>query len=299
MTQVPFSARHQAKRLRIDQDFPETARVGLLHVIHDLVGKEYVDGWAVLATELRRIAREPPVSYNSSIASIQRAQADVAAIVSTMQWAKVFDFCERLFSHLAIEKGYVDAFENYDVSVTRGDVQGYISAELQRLFSEEGLVFEFSDGVVRRRGRKHTVEVTTRADVVLDDARLAAARRHYAKALQFFRHPSQPDFENAVKEAVCAVEATGKALFPEAKASTLGDLLKWFSASRESSVPKALLQTFSGTYGFRNGGIGVGHGGATGGAATREVAEYVLAVSASQIIYLVDLSKSREDDVPF
>ena len=299
MTQSPFSARNQGKRQQIDQDFPNTARTGLLHVVHDLMDKRYLDGWAAVATELRRIAREAPGNYNSSGASVLRAQNDVAEFIEKVPWAKAFDFCERLHNHLAVEVGGVDFSDNYYAVKPRSEVQEYVAAELQRLFLEEGLAFEFSDGLVRRRGRKHTVEITTRADVVLEDARLVAARRHYGKALQFFRHPSQPDYENCVKEAVCAVEAAGKSLFPEAKASTLGDLLKWMSTSKDVSLPKALAQTFHGNYGFRSGGEGIGHGGSTGGHATRDVAEYVLSVSASQIIYLVDLDNGRQVDVPF
>ncbi|MCE4105077.1 hypothetical protein LXK86_00350, partial [Klebsiella pneumoniae] len=62
------------------------------------------------------------------------------------------------------------------------------------------------------------------------------------------RHPTRPDYENAVKEAVCAVEAAGKALFPMAKATTLGDLVKWLGSTTEVSVPKAICQTFTGVY---------------------------------------------------
>jgi len=160
------------------------------------------------------------------------------------------------------------------------------------------LAYEFSEGIVRRRGRRHTVDQATRAQVVLGDIRLTGARKHYEKALQFFRHPTKPDFENCVKEAVCAVEASGKALFPSAKAATLGDLAKWFATTKDYGVPKALLKTIEGIYAYRSGGDGVGHGGATGGPATAEVAEYVLSVSASQIIYLVDIENTN-DEIPF
>jgi hypothetical protein len=102
-----------------------------------------------------------------------------------------------------------------------------------------------------------------------------------------------------VKESVCAVEAAGKVLFPAAKASTLGDLARWLGTTRDVSVPKALCQTITGVYAFRNGGDGVGHGGATGGVATADVAEYILAVSASQVIYFVDLANAQEVEVPF
>ncbi len=230
---------------------------------------------------------------------MRRAQEDAMEILRTLQWDKALDFCERLHNHLAKEIGHHNDDGEYRVSKSRSEVQADIAADLQRLFLEEGLAFEFSDGLVRRRGRKHTVEVTSRAEVVLGDPRLTSARKHYDKALQFFRNPAKPDYENTVKEAVCAVEAAGKALFPNAKAATLGDLVKWLIVSKDVTVPKALAQTFTGLYGFRSGGDGVGHGGSGGGTATSEVAEYVLAVCASQVIYLVDLANSQETDIPF
>ena len=64
-------------------------------------------------------------------------------------------------------------------------------------------------------------------------------------------------------------------------------------------MPKALCQTITAVYAYRSGGDGIGHGGASGGAATAEVAEYMLAVCASQVIYLVDLANAPEVDIPF
>jgi hypothetical protein len=42
-----------------------------------------------------------------------------------------------------------------------------------------------------------------------------------------------------------------------------------------------------------------GYVAAAGGAVTKELAEYALAVDASQIVLLVDFSKSLEEDIPF
>jgi hypothetical protein len=295
----PFSARYRGAHRQIDNDFPASARNGLVHLLYDLVDRRYVGGWIALARELQRIGRFPPVSYDTSkTADYKRAENDADEALTALRWDRLYDFCERLHNHLAIPVGehWNDEFQE---TTPKAEVQAFIADELQRLFEEEALAFEFDEGLVRRRGRKHTVDRTTKAQVVLGDPRLAGARRHYDKALQFFRHPSKPDYENVVKEAVCAVEASGKALFPMAKATTLGDLAKWFTTTDDVSVPKALIQTVHGIYGYRNGGEGVSHGGSAGGAATLEVAEYVLAVCASQIVYFVDLSNSLESDLPF
>jgi hypothetical protein len=297
--QAPFSARNRGQHRQIDADFPTSARNGLLHLLYDLVEKEYVGGWISIARELQRLGRLAPTEYDqSAVQRIHQARTDAEAALANLAWQKVYDFCERLHYHLAREVGYHDNFE-YHVITSKSDVQAYIGDELRRLFLEEGLAFEFSEGIVRRRGRKHTVDVTTRAQVVLGDPRLADARKHYEKALQFFRSLSKPDYENAVKESVCAVEAAGKSLFPASRAATLGDLAKWLSTTKDVSVPKGLVQTITGIYAYRSGGDGVGHGGASGGRATAEVAEYVLAVCASQIIYLVDVANLQEVEVPF
>lgn len=299
MAEIPFSSRNRGAHKQVDRDFPVTARNALLHILFDLVERNYVSGWISIARELQRISRTIPTEYEpSKVASLRKAKDDSIALLQELEWDKVYDFCERLHGHLASAVGYTwnDEFQE---TTSKAQVQTYISDELQRLFNEESLAFEFSQGMVSRRGRKHTVEVTTRAQVVLGDPRLASARRHYDKAMNFFRSPSKPDYENSVKEAVCAVEAAGKVLFPTSKSSTLGELAKWLANTTEVSVPKALAQTVTAIYAYRCGGNEVGHGGADGGVATAEVAEYVLAVCASQIIYFVDLSNSRDNEIPF
>lgn len=297
--QAPFSARNKGVHHQIDAAFPPSARIGLLHLLLDLIERNFLIDWISVARELERIGRLPPTGYNNSkSASLQQAQMNAKEALDGLEWDKAYDFCERLHNHLAREVGH-HYNDEYEIQTPKSEVQEYIASELQRLFFEEELSFEFTEGLVRRRGRKHTVDMTSRAQVVLGDIRLASARRHYDKAMQFFRSPSKPDYENCVKEAVCAVEAAGKILFPAAKATTLGDLVKWFTLKKDVTIPKALTQTISGIYAYRSGGNEVGHGGAAGGVATPEVAEYVLAVCASQIIYLVDISNSQENDVPF
>ena len=299
MTTPPFSSRNRGSHSQIDNDFPPSARNGLIHILINIIDKEYVESWIALARELQRIGRFRPIEYNKSITSdLRQAQKDAEKIIEELEWEKIYDFCERLHNYLARATGYFwnDEFQEKE---TKAEVQSFIAEELQRLFEEESLAFEFSQGLVHRRGRKHTIDLTARAKIVLGDPRLTSARKHYDKALAFFRNPSKPDFENTVKEAVCAVEAAGKALFPEAQAKTLGDLTKWLSSSQEKIIPKTLIQTISGTYAYRCGGDGVGHGGSVGGAATKEVAEYVLAICASQVIYFTDISNSLENETPF
>jgi AbiJ N-terminal domain 4 len=296
-TVPPFSARNRRDIAPVDDAFPATARVGLLHLVSEGIRKDYLEGWAGTALELQRIARVPPQTYTRPDSSAARENAE--AILNTLPWEKVYDFCERLHNSLAKEAGYRGDMDNYVVTTSKSEVQLFFSNELQRLFQEENLAFEFRDGLVQRRGRRHTVDQVSKAETALVDTRLATARKHFAKALRYFRDRVKPDPENAVKEAVCAVEAAAKDLFPNAKATTLGDATKWLTGPEPGKLPKAIGQTFTGLYAFRSGGDGVGHGGSTGGTATTSIAEYVLALAASQIILLVDLANAEEDEIPF
>ena len=151
--QPPFSARSRGQHRQIDADFPTSARSGLLHLLSDLVERRYFSDWTLIARELHRIGRLPLVTYfSSSTTSLIQAREDAQGALQGLDWEKIYDFCERLYGHLPQEIGYEDNFGNYTVQVSRGDMQTYIATELQRLFLEEDLAYEFTEGTVRRRG---------------------------------------------------------------------------------------------------------------------------------------------------
>jgi hypothetical protein len=61
----PFSTRNQGAHLQVDSDFSENGRIALLHLLHKLVGGNYINhGWIGLAREVERIARVKPSIYS-------------------------------------------------------------------------------------------------------------------------------------------------------------------------------------------------------------------------------------------
>lgn len=296
----PFSRRTLGSQW-IQDDFPVTARIGLSFLLHDLIDKGYIEGWIEIDKEIRRIARKNPKIYDrQKVASIEDAHVSIETILNTLSWEKVFDFCERLYSHIATDVKIWDNYSNdWEITIPREEVQQYISDELQRIFLEEHLAFSFEQGEIERRGRSHTRKQISKAEPTLGDPRLNDARKHFRKALVYFEHPSKPDFENSVKEAVCAVEAAARQLFPQTKGKTLGEVIKKIKGTQDGQLPKPLADTITGLYGFRNGGDGVSHGGTDGGKATRYIAEYALSIAASQIILLHEVASVAEADIPF
>lgn len=201
----PFSRRIVSSQW-VQDDFPDSARTGLLHLLHDLVDRRYVKGWIEIDREIRRINREHPQLYDQQkVESSQNARLSAEQLLRTIEWQKIFDFCERLQSHLAAS---IDDWNGH-VEIDREEAQLYIGDELQRIFLEENLAFSFDQeqGEIQRRGRGHTLQQIAKAEPTLGDPRLDNAREHFTKAMQYFSNRTRPDYENTVKEAVCAVEA--------------------------------------------------------------------------------------------
>jgi hypothetical protein len=297
----PFSRHVVGAQAWVQNDFPESARTALLHLLHDLVDRKYVDDWIDIDKEARRIAREAPQEYNRDEPQSSRdARISTEKILRALPWPKMFDFCERLQSHLASTVRQWDGYNHdWDVLTDRGEVQRYIAEELQRIFLEEHLGYSFVQDEVQRRGRNHTRQQIAKAEPTLGDPRLNSARAHFAKALQYFDHPSKPDYENSVKEAVCAVEAAARHLFPHINGKTLGEVINRIRGAGEGEMPKPIADTLTGLYAYRNAGDGVGHGGSDGGKATQAIAEYALAVVASQIILLHEIASVAKANAPF
>lgn len=294
-TVLPFSVRNCGAQTQIDNDCPEKVRIGLIHIIHRLDGRGWL-GWPVVAEDVRRLAGVTPTYKNYA-----SADAVAGELLLKIPWDRIFDFCEHLHNDLPKDMVLFDEeLQKHRLVTSKSEIQRYISDELRLLFVQENLAFEFSNGLVQRRGRRHTADKISRAGLVLGDPKLSAARFHFNKALGFFRNVSQPDFENAVKEAVSAVEAAAQVLFSTEDVQ-LDKIIKSIAGSGTGKIPKPIANTFYGLYGFRGSGKGVAHGnaGAGAGAATKEIAEYALAVAASQIVFLVEFSSALEPDVPF
>ena len=301
MTKAPFSQRHAVGKPWIHEDFPNTARTALLHLLHDLVERKYVNGWIAIDKEVRRIARDDPSPHiDDNETAIRSAQSNVTETLGGLKWASAFDFLERLHSHLATDVSEWHSYDNGPVVVMeREEVQLYIAEEIERLLLEERLGFTFADGEVRARGRRHTRTQVSKVEPTFADSRLSEARQHFAKAVRYFEKKEDQDYENVIKEAVCAVEAAAKRLFPDAKGKTLGDVVKDLVSGTARRIPKQIGDTITGLYGYRNGGDGIAHGATGGGRATRALAEYALAVAASQIILLHTIESEEERDIPF
>lgn len=121
-------------------------------------------------------------------------------------------------------------------------------------------------------------EIHTIFEKLVRDPDLDAAREHYRKARRFL-NASDPDFANAAKEGVCAVESllgalTGERDFNKAVGKAVAG----------SGIPRPLGELIKKLYAYRGDAPGVAHAGLP--EADQEDAQFVVNLAAAIGLYL-------------
>ncbi|HEV7518705.1 MAG TPA: hypothetical protein VGR07_20605 [Thermoanaerobaculia bacterium] len=270
----------------VEQDFPESARVALFSLVQDLISKDYIANSEV-SSELERLAR------------LWSATPNIKNMLANLPWQKVYIFCERLYGKLLQAVRYFDRdSEEWVERVPLQEVRSYFEAELNQLLAEENSAYEFREGLFFRPGFLHTQKELAKAQTVLGRKELASARNHFLKARRFFSALPE-DFPNAVKEAVAALEAALKNLFPDLAENDFNKALARLKGVGVGQIPPTIIKGMSALYDFRGAAREVAHGGADGGLVSSEVAELVLSLVASYIVFLVSFRGSRSEGDPF
>jgi hypothetical protein len=282
---------------RIDSDFPETDRRGLLYLLHELVQRAYIPkGWPAIYLELARAGRE-----DFNIVSDDVSPKVCSEILLRMPWFGVYVFCERTNKNLLSHTGHWDGYNNDDwvIDLSLEEVSKFFSDEINNLLSEENIGFEFRDGYFYRPGRIQTQKNINRVTAALSEPRLIKVRTHYNKAHGFFRAIEHPDYENCVKEAVCAMEAATEILSGAKVSQDFSREVNKLSGNETGKLPTPVAQAMIKIYAYRGAGSGVSHGNTNGLIVTRLEAELVLSVVAAFVSYLVDFFERKEPDIPF
>ena len=122
------------------------------------------------------------------------------------------------------------------------------------------------------------------ARYLLKEQEFKGADEHFEKAVRALNVRPNPDVENCVKDAVAAIESVGRIIVNDEKA-LLPDIIK--DMTKKGIIPKPLDQAIQKVYEYRGSEPGVAHGAVQASKVTVDEAEFVLAMSAAMIIYLV------------
>lgn len=172
-------------------------------------------------------------------------------------------------------------FEAYDfLEEICGDQGGLLPVKVREWINQE---LEAHNSAYRFVGEQIS-EITSKTEIVAIEAGLAdadaPAREHLESALRMISDREAPDYRNAVKESISAVEATCRNISGMPSA-TLGDALK-----KVRDVHPAFSKAFSVLYGYTSDASGVRHALTDEATVTYADAKFMLVACSAFVSYL-------------
>jgi len=245
---------------------PELARVGLYHLVERFFGGEHQKSYLHLYWEIcvaLRIPRERGLTDYSASIVIER-------LIKNCEWYQFYDICEVVWAN---------PYSQYSRH------QEEFTEQVNALFREEQLGFQLKDGKIEKVGSGFIDAKVQEARYLLKEPEFKGADEHFEKAIKALNVRPNPDVENCIKDAVSAIESVGRIIVGNDKA-LLSDIIR--DMAKNGTIPKPLDQAIQKIYAYRGDQPGVAHGLVGTSKVTVDEAEFVLAMSAAIIIYLVN-----------
>lgn len=173
--------------------------------------------------------------------------------------------------------------------VAFGGSDHYWKLEGQRL--SDGFVLRAFPPLIRefRSGANFRVGGSTLLDVgpIMADDRYAASRRALEKAIRYYRQ-AVPDYENAAKEAVSAVESAARTI---AGGSSLSDALPRIRT--EFGLHPQIMAALTNLWSLASDSPNVRHGSPVNRPLTPSEAQLMVNWSSAALLLLVELDRAR------
>lgn len=300
MSRLPFRQRFGINSAKpIDQDFPETGRIALGYLIDELVDLGSIESEYSYYPVIQEILRTARLTYEQADLHPDDSLLEkLTKILRRMDWWQVYTFCERVYERHIGSVGH--SKEDVFVEVrSKLEMQNYFESELNNILNEENVSFRFVGGQFQHRGRAQTQKSIQRVGSVLASPQFSTVLQHYNKARKFFDLRPQPDNENCVKEAVCALEAAVHTLANLPTSTDFNKVIKQLQGNDAKEIPPPIAEGIIRLYAYRGSGQGIAHAALQGNKVTEIEAELVLSLVASYVTYLVDLLSQPEEDIPF
>ena len=191
------------------------------------------------------------------------------------EWYEIMDFVE----YLASEPKGADSSGRIHL----GSPATFVLI-CNRVFESEASVYRIAD--------QQIVEITDKQELVAIEEAMAlegpwaTAGEHLAKAARLLFDRKNPDYPNAVKEAISAVESACCVL--TGTRSTLGQAIK--VVEKEQALHPALKEAFTKLYGYTSDAGGIRHGSIDMTSVSYEEAKYLLVACSAFVNYLKGIS---------
>lgn len=163
-----------------------------------------------------------------------------------MEWFEVYDLTEFVADEYSKLRGHTD------LRLIRNRIQGAFN----QVFEEELSGYRYIGGELAPISNPSEVGAIESAVDMAARYGLSGARAHIISALQLFGKRPEPDYRNAVKEAISAVESIAKQLSGNDSQGLAGALDE---LARKSSIHGALHTAFLNLYGYTSDEDGIRH----------------------------------------
>lgn len=202
--------------------------------------------------------RVRPDQYNWS--EYPNINQEVDSLIHDCEWFTFYDMCEKIAQNMAS-----DPFEE----------------EFNKLLREEHVGYQMQEGKLLKTGSKEFDEAVSESRVELGGPRFAVASGQFEKALTF-RNSMPPDYPNAVKEAVNAVEGMLQVVV-----NMPGTALPTLLSNLQPPLPSSLKKLYDGLYAYGSASEGARHASVGGHLSTAEEAEFIIHTAAAAIRYVI------------
>lgn len=206
---------------------------------------------------------------------------NIIDIIQRGEWNHVYDVLELLIQGI-LSEGL--SYNPEDINrIMKEENTGY------RLFlarNEESTTCTFSPIANDLESRTIQNAVSTEYEAV---------NEHVAKSLRLFSDRKSPDYANAVKEAISAIESLCKSVLGERSKSPIGDLFKRLE-SNGHNIHKSLQLACEKLYGYASDANNVRHGGDKPSDITVDDALFMIVTCSALVNYFLCLLETPDKD---
>lgn len=256
------------------EDVPERARVGLYHIVEQFFKLQYQPTYLALYKQICVALRVP---RDRMVRDDYAASRAIEWLINTCEWWQIYDICQVMWAAID-SRGYSRNTQDF-------------SEQVNTLFREEQLGFEIREGKIEKVGSGFIDAKVKEVRYLLKEPEFKSADELFEKAIKALNERPNPDVENCIKDAVATVESVGKIIHKD-KNARIDIIIK--EAIQKGVIPRLLGDPIIKLYAYRGNEPAIAHGGIEPSKVTEDEAEFVLAITAAIIIYLVKKRRNLE-----
>ena len=271
-----IGASPQSTPIQVDSMSKEL-RHSLWNLLHNLYEDKY---WRSVAACIAQFFRKVPVDelpvYNYECCKWTKEY------FYSLVWYGAYDFIEFI-----VNNHHKMTVDNYGFT-HRIDTERLVK-NVNNLLERELSGYRFIEGVLAPISNKEEAEAIQTAVSVAQESGLSGASLHIRSSIELLGKKPTPDYRNAIKEAISAVESVAKQIVGD-DAATLDGALKALSA--KSDVHRSLSAGFSKLYGYSSDEDGIRHAILDEPNVGFAEAKYMVVSCSAFVHYLIQKSES-------